>query len=133
MIATVDCHPCEKPSCSEKLLQKGIQEYPATVITYRKIPKISTSKYKPPKLVTQKNPPLNRHSKYKPPGGLYLENCPRIQSKKTVNFLPTIRLAQSVLKRKFPSVYKPLQKKAPQKGPLKNISPGAYFGFYGSL
>ena len=24
-------------------------------------------------------------------------------------------------------MYKPLQKQAPQKGPLKNISPGAYF------
>ena len=31
--APVDCHPCEKPSCSGKLPQKGIQEYPATVIT----------------------------------------------------------------------------------------------------
>ena len=29
-----------------------------------KIPKISTSKYKPPKPVTQKDPPLNRPSKY---------------------------------------------------------------------
>ena len=63
-----------------------------------------------------------------PPGGLYLENCPQIQSKaKTVNLLSTIRLAQSILKRNFPSVDKPLPKKAPQKGPLKNISPGAYF------
>ena len=43
-----------------------------------------------------------------------------------VNLLPTIRLAQSILKRKFPSVDKPVQKRAPQKGPLKNISPGAY-------
>ena len=36
-----------------------------------------------------------------------------------------------MLKRKFPSIdkppeNKPLQKYAPQKGPLKNISPGAY-------
>ena len=43
-----------------------------------------------------------------------------------------MRLTQSVLKRKFPSVDKPLRIKAPpkinpQKGPLKNISPGAYF------
>ena len=44
-----------------------------------------------------------------------------------VNLLPTLSLAQSILKRKFPSVDKPLQKKAPQKGPLKIISPGAYF------
>ena len=39
----------------------------------------------------------------------------------------TIRLAQLILKRKFPSIDKPLQKYAPQKGPSKNISPGAYF------
>ena len=61
-----------------------------------------------------KNPPLKRPSKYKPPGGLVLGNCPQIQSKtnkaKTVNFLPTIRLTQSILRRKFPSVDKPLQK-----------------------
>ena len=45
---------------------------------------MSPSKYKPPKPVTQKaaqKPPLNRPSKYKLPGGLYLENCPQIQSK----------------------------------------------------
>ena len=35
--------------------------------SYRKIPKISPSNYKPPKPV-KKNPPLNRPSKYKPPG-----------------------------------------------------------------
>ena len=28
-----------------------------------------------------RNAPLNRPTKYKPPGGLYLENCPQIQSK----------------------------------------------------
>ena len=59
--------------------------------------------------------PLNRPSKYKPPppGGLVLGNCPEIQkkTKKTVNFLPRIRLAQSILKRKFPSVHK---------GPVRN-------------
>ena len=38
-----------------------------------------------------------------------LENYPKIQSK-TKQKLPTIRLAQSILKRKFPSVDKPLQK-----------------------
>ena len=78
---------------------------------YRKIPKINPSKYKPPKLVTQKTSPLNRPSKYKPPGGLHLENCPQIQSKtkqKTINLLPTIRLAESILKCKFPSIDKPL-------------------------
>ena len=30
----------------------------------------------------------------------------------------------------FPSIYKPLQKSAPQKRPLKNIRPGAYFWNY---
>ena len=55
-------------------------------IRYRKIPKISPSMYKPlqiqaPQAGNAKNPPLNRPSKYKPPGGLYLENCPQIQSK----------------------------------------------------
>ena len=44
-----------------------------------------------------------------------------------VFLLLAIRLAQLILKRKFPSVDKPLQKQAPLKGPLKNISPGAYF------
>ena len=58
--------------------------------THRKIPKISPSMYKPfqsnispPKLVMQKKKknPLNHPSKYKPLGGLYLENCAKIQSK----------------------------------------------------
>ena len=40
---------------------------------YRKIPKISPSKYKPPQTRNAKNSPLNRPSKYKPHGGLYLE------------------------------------------------------------
>ena len=40
-----------------------------------------------------------------------------------------MRPAQTILKRKFPSIDKPLQIKAPQKGPLKNISPpGLIFG-----
>ena len=59
-----------------------------------------------------KNPPLNHPSKYKPHGGLYLENCPQIQSKKkakTVNLPLTIRLTKSILKRKFPSVDEPLR------------------------
>ena len=33
----------------------------------------------------------------------------KVEQSKTVNLLPTIRLAQSVLKRKFPSVDKPLR------------------------
>ena len=43
-----------------------------------------------------------------------------------VNFLPTVRLAQSISKHKFPCIEKPLQIYAAQKGPLKSISPGAY-------
>ena len=39
-----------------------------------------------------------------------------------VNLIPTITLAQSISKRKFPSIDKPLQKE-----PLKNISSEAYF------
>ena len=50
-------------------------------LTHRKIPKISPSMYKPPEPVMKKTPLLNCPSKYKPPGGLYLENCPQIQSK----------------------------------------------------
>ena len=53
--------------------------------TYRKIPKISPYMYKPQQIKASqtgnaKNPLLNRPSKYKPPEGLYLENCPQIQS-----------------------------------------------------
>ena len=70
----------------------------------------------------KKAPPCRNPSKYKPPKPITQK-----PSAKTVNFLPTIRLAQSILKRKFPSVDKPLPKLAPQKGPLKTISPGAYF------
>ena len=101
---------------------------------YRKIPKISSSMYKPPKPVTQKTlrsiaPP--NISPPPTPGGLYLENCPQIQSKtkeNTINFLPTIRLAQSILKHKFPSVDKPLPKKRPSKRAFKKYKPRpAYF------
>ena len=37
----------------------------------------------------------------------------KLNKAKTVNLLPTMRLTQSILKRKFPSVDKPLQIKAP--------------------
>ena len=40
-----------------------------------------------------------------------------------INLRSTMRLAQSILRRKSP----PVQKKAPQKEPLKNIRPGAHF------
>ena len=35
---------------------------------------------KAPQTGNAENPPLNRPSKYKLPEGLYLENCPQIQS-----------------------------------------------------
>ena len=60
---------------------------------YRKIPKISPSKYNPPKLVRQKTPPLSTPSKYKPPGGLYLEIALKYKVKQSQNG-------------KFPSNYK---------------------------
>ena len=63
--------------------------------THRKIPKISPSMYKPfqsnisppppppqaGNAKKKKKHPLNHPSKYKPLGVLYLENCPKIQSK----------------------------------------------------
>ena len=93
--------------------------------------------YKPPQIYPRpptqtgnaKNPLLNHPSKYRPPRGLVLWKLPSNTKKnksKAVNLLPT-RLAQSILKCKFPSVNKPLRIQAPQKGPLENISPGAYF------
>ena len=39
----------------------------------------------------------------------------KAQQRKTVNFLPGIRLAQSILKQKFPSIHKPLRIQAPPK------------------
>ena len=45
-------------------------------------------------------------------GGLFLDTALKykVKQRKTVNFLPRIRLAQSILKLKFPSVHKSLQK-----------------------
>ena len=92
---------------------------------------LDPSKYKPLKLVMQKTPPLNRPSKYI---YIYIEIALKYKVKQSKNgkFLPLIRLAKSILKRKFRSVDKPLRICAPpkislEKGPFKNISPGAYF------
>ena len=72
---------------------------------YRKIPKISPSKYTPPKPVTQKT-----LREIAPPNILgKLPSNTKQNKAKRVNLLPTIRLAQSILKRKFPSVDKPLR------------------------
>ena len=57
------------------------------LVKYRKIPKISPSKNKPPiqwrkkPSVKSPPPPQKKIYIYKPPGGLYLENCPQIQNK----------------------------------------------------
>ena len=56
----------------------------------------------------QKDPLLNRSSKYKPPGGLYLEFALKYKYKNG-KFPSHYKLAQSILKRKFPSVHKPLR------------------------
>ena len=64
-----------------------------------------------------------------PPGGLELGICPRIQSKNG-KFPSHYKLAQSILKHKFPSVHKPLQKYASQKRPLKNNKPRGLLNFW---
>ena len=61
-----------------------------------------------------------------PPGACTWKIAVKYKVKQSKNGKFDSRLAQSILKRKFPSVDKPLQKYAPQKGPLKNISHEAY-------
>ena len=60
---------------------------------------------------TAKNPPLNRPSDISHPGGLYLEFALEYKVKQSKNgkFSFHYKLAQSILKRKFPSVHKPLR------------------------
>ena len=73
---------------------------------YKSLPK------RAPQNRNAKNPPLNRSSKYKTPrGGLYLEFALEYKVKQSKNgkFLSHYKLAQSILKRKFPSVNKPLR------------------------
>ena len=50
--------------------------------------------------------------KISPQGGIYLEIALKYKVKQSKNgkFLPTIRLAQLILKHKFPSIDKPLKK-----------------------
>ena len=94
---------------------------------YRRIPKISPSMYKPLQILAPqnrhaKNPPLNRPSEYKPPGGLFLEFALEYKVKQSKNgkFPSNYKLAQSILKRKFPSVHKPLPNISTSKNkPLK--------------
>ena len=65
-----------------------------------------------------KNPQLIAPPNTSAHGGLYLEIALKYKVKQTKNgkFPPTIRLAQSTLKRKFSSVDKPLQKLVFKKG-----------------
>ena len=51
-----------------------------SIVKYRKILKISPSKFKPPKLVMQK-PSVKSPLQILAPQGLYLENCPQIHIK----------------------------------------------------
>ena len=100
------------------------------ILKYRKILKISPSKYKPPQNHEAKNPPLNCPSEYKPPpGGLYLEFALKYKVKQSKNgeFPSHYKLALSILKRKFSSEYKPLQKRAFE----KYKSRGLFSEFYG--
>ena len=80
---------------------------------YKSLPK------RAPQNRNAKNPPLfYRPSKYKTPqGGLYLEFTLEYKVKQSKNgkFPSHYKLAQSILKRKFPSVNKPLRIQAPPK------------------
>ena len=58
-------------------LKRALRILLEATANYRKIPKISPSMYKPPKLVTQKSPPLNCPSKYKPPVGFVSPLVPK--------------------------------------------------------
>ena len=80
-------------------------------LRYRKIPKISPSKYKPPKPVTQKTLRLIAPPNISQLGGLYLEIALKNKVKQSKNgkFPSNYKLVQSILKRKFPSVHKPLR------------------------
>ena len=63
-------------------------------------------------IVLRKNPPLNRPSKHKPSWGLVLGISFKYKVKQSKNGKFTsnhLRLAQSILKHKFPSVDKPLR------------------------
>ena len=81
------------------------------VINYRKIPKISPFMYRPPKIVTQKTLRYIAPPNISPPGDLYLEFALEYKGKQSKNgkFPSHYKLAQSNLKRKFPSVHKPLR------------------------
>ena len=72
---------------------------------------MSPSKYKPPKMVTQKTFREIAPPNISPLGGLYLEFVLeyRVKQSKIGKFPSHYKLAQSILKRKFPSAPKPLR------------------------
>ena len=76
--------------------------YPA--LGYRKIPKISLSIYKPPKIATQKT------LRWIAPPNLEFALEYKVKQSKNGKFPFHYKLAQSILKRKFPSKNKPLKK-----------------------
>ena len=66
-----------------------------------------------------------------PPPGLYLEFALKFKVKqsKKGKYPYNYKLAQSFLRREFPSAHKPSKNKPIRKGPLKNIyAPGLIFG-----
>ena len=74
------------------------------------MPKISPSLYEPNKLVMQKTLRYTALLSISPLGGLYLEIALEYKVKQSKNgkFPSKCKLAQWILKRKFPSVHKPL-------------------------
>ena len=68
--------------------------------------------YKPLKFVTQKTLRKIAPPNINPPGSLYLEFALeyKVKQSKKSKFPSHYKLAQSILKRKFPSVHKPPQK-----------------------
>ena len=82
---------------------------------------MSPSNYKPPKMVTQKTLREIAPPNISPLGGFYLEFVLeyRVKQSKIGKFPSHYKLAQSILKRKFPSVPKPLRISAPPNKTLK--------------
>ena len=55
----------------------------------------------------------------------------KVKQSKNSKFPSNYKLAQSILKRKFPSIDKPLQKKAPEKKAFEKHKPrGLFLEFY---
>ena len=92
------------------------------LLSYRKIPKISPSMYKP----LQIQAPTPRGGG----GGLYLETALKykVKQRKTVNFLSRIRLAQSILNANFPLYISPSKNKPLKRGLWEIWASGLIFG-----